>query len=90
MVAIASDANRTLATAAAAAGAAAAGGGAVSHGEWTKALQQEKEEKEEEEEEEEIVVGALLEVETELVRYAASQQASKQHDSQVARSCGRN
>ena len=36
------------------------------------------------------VVGALLEVETELVRYAASQQASKQHDSQVARSCGRN
>jgi hypothetical protein len=89
LVAIASDANRTLATAAAAAGAAAAGGGAVSHGEWTKALQQEKEEKEEEEEEE-SVVGALLEVETELVRYVASQQASKQHDSQVARSCGRN
>jgi hypothetical protein len=88
LVAIASDANRTLATAAAAAGAAAAGGGAVSHGEWTKALQQEKEEKEEKEEE--SVVGALLEVETELVRYAASQQASKQHDSQVARSCGRN
>ena len=88
MVAIASDANRTIATAAAAAGAAAAGGGAVSHGEWTKALQQEKEEKDEEEEE--SVVGALLEVETELVRYVASQQASKQHDSQVARSCGRN